>query len=42
MRDAYRTRVTHFMNKFKKRGFIDYEGAGLTVNNGLLSVVLND
>jgi hypothetical protein len=37
-----RTRVSHFMTKFKKLGFIDYEGVGLTVNNGLLSVVLND
>ena len=37
-----RARVSHFMNKFKKLGFIDHEGAGLTVNNGLLSVVLND
>ena len=36
------SRVSHFMNKFKQLGFIDYEGAGLTVNNGLLSVVLND
>ena len=37
-----RARVSHFMNKFKKLGFIDHEDAGLTVNNGLLSVVLND
>jgi CRP-like cAMP-binding protein len=37
-----RSRISHFMNKFKKLGFIEYEGAGLAVNNGLLSVVLND
>ena len=37
-----RSRVSHFMNKFKKLGFIDYEGVRLAVNNGLLSVVLND
>jgi len=37
-----RARVSHFMSKFKKLGFLEYEGAGLTVNNGLLSVVLND
>jgi len=37
-----RARISHFMNKFKKLGFIDHEDAGLTVNNGLLSVVLND
>jgi len=37
-----RSRISHFMIKFKKLGFLAYEGAGLTVNNGLLSVVLND
>jgi len=38
-----RSRVSHFMNKFKKLGFIDYTNSGdLTVNNGLLSVVLHD
>jgi CRP/FNR family transcriptional regulator, cyclic AMP receptor protein len=39
-----RSRVSHFMNKFKKLGFVDYDGAsgGLTVHSGLLSVILND
>jgi CRP/FNR family transcriptional regulator, cyclic AMP receptor protein len=38
-----RSRVSHFMNKFRKLGFIDYsDGNGLTVNSGLLSVVLHD
>ena len=36
-----RSRVSHFMNKFKKLGFIDYNG-GLTVNSGLLSIILHD
>jgi CRP-like cAMP-binding protein len=36
-----RSRVNFFMNKFKKMGFIDYEG-GLHVNDSLLSVVLHD
>jgi len=36
-----RSRVSHFMNKFKKLGFIYYNG-GLTVHRGLLSVVLHD
>jgi len=36
-----RSRVSHFMTKFKKLGFIDYAN-GLTVHSGLLSVVLND
>jgi hypothetical protein len=31
------------MNKFRTLGFIDYEGSGaLTVNSGLLSVILRD
>jgi CRP-like cAMP-binding protein len=38
-----RSRVSHFMNKFRSLGFIDYEGSGaLTVNSGLLGVVLHD
>jgi len=38
-----RSRVSHFMNKFRTMGFINYAGSGaLTVNSGLLSVVLSD
>ena len=36
-----RSRVNFFMNKFRKLGFIDYNG-GLKVDNSLLSVVLRD
>jgi CRP-like cAMP-binding protein len=36
-----RSRVSHFMNKFRKMGFIDYNGH-LEVHSSLLSVVLND
>jgi CRP-like cAMP-binding protein len=36
-----RSRVNLFMNKFKKLGFIKYNG-GLEVNSSLLSVVLHD
>jgi CRP/FNR family transcriptional regulator, cyclic AMP receptor protein len=36
-----RSRVNLFMNKFKKLGFIKYNG-GLQVNSSLLSVVLHD
>jgi CRP/FNR family cyclic AMP-dependent transcriptional regulator len=36
-----RSRVNLFMNKFRKLGFIDYNG-GLKINNSLLSVVLRD
>jgi CRP-like cAMP-binding protein len=37
-----RSRVSHFMNKFRKLGFVDYNSGGLTVHSGLLSVVLYD
>jgi len=38
-----RSRISHFMNKFRKLGFIEYEnGSGLTVQRGLLSIVLQD
>ena len=36
-----RSRVNFFMNKFRKLGFIEYNG-GLTINPSLLSVVLHD
>jgi CRP-like cAMP-binding protein len=38
-----RSRINHFMNKFRKLGFIAYNhDDGLTVHRGLLSVVRND
>jgi CRP/FNR family cyclic AMP-dependent transcriptional regulator len=40
-----RARVNFFMNKFKKLGFIEYDGdldAGVQVNSSLLSVVLHN
>ena len=38
-----RSRVNFFLNKFKKLGFIDYDGeTPLKINNSLLSVVLHD
>jgi CRP/FNR family transcriptional regulator, cyclic AMP receptor protein len=36
-----RSRVSFFMNKFRKLGFIEYNGK-LKINNSLLSVVLYD
>jgi CRP/FNR family cyclic AMP-dependent transcriptional regulator len=36
-----RSRVSFFMNKFRKLGFIEYNGH-LEVNSSLLSIVLND
>jgi CRP/FNR family cyclic AMP-dependent transcriptional regulator len=38
---ATRSRVSHFMNKFRKLGFIDYNG-GMRVHSSLLNVVLYD
>ena len=38
---ATRSRVNFFMNKFKKLGFIEYNG-GIKVNTALLSIVLHD
>ena len=38
-----RSRVNFFLNKFKKLGFIEYDGElPLKINNSLLSVVLHD
>jgi CRP/FNR family transcriptional regulator, cyclic AMP receptor protein len=38
-----RLQVSHLMNRFRKLGFINYSGnGGLTVQAGLLSVVLHD
>jgi CRP-like cAMP-binding protein len=36
-----RSRVNFFLNKFKKLGFIEYNGE-LKINSSLLSVVLHD
>jgi CRP-like cAMP-binding protein len=38
-----RSRVNFFLNKFKRLGFIDYDGeVPLTINHSLLSVVLHE
>jgi len=37
-----RSRISHFMNKFRKLGFIDYNSGEMVVHKGLLSVVLQD
>ena len=36
-----RSRVSHFMNKFRRLGFIDYNG-GMRVHSSLLNIVLYD
>ncbi|MGA7969699.1 MAG: Crp/Fnr family transcriptional regulator [Terriglobales bacterium] len=37
-----RSRVSFFMNRFRKLGFLDYGGSGLRVHSSLLNVVLHD
>jgi CRP/FNR family transcriptional regulator, cyclic AMP receptor protein len=37
-----RSRVNFFLNKFRKLGFIDYDGEGLTINPSLLTVVVHE
>lgn len=37
-----RSRVSFFMNRFRKLGFLDYGESGLQVHSSLLSVVLHD
>ena len=36
-----RSRVSFFMNRFRKRGFIEYNGV-LSVHTSLLNVILHD
>jgi CRP/FNR family transcriptional regulator, cyclic AMP receptor protein len=36
-----RSRVNFFMNKFRKLGFIDYNG-GMEIHSSLLNVILHD
>jgi CRP-like cAMP-binding protein len=37
-----RSRVSYFMNRFRRLGFIHYNGAGLQVHSALLTVLLRD
>jgi CRP/FNR family cyclic AMP-dependent transcriptional regulator len=38
-----RSRLSFFMNKFRKMGFIEYRGSGdLQVHSSLLNIVLHD
>jgi len=37
-----RSRVSFFMNRFRKLGFVDYGGNGLQVHSSLLNIVLHD
>jgi CRP/FNR family transcriptional regulator, cyclic AMP receptor protein len=37
-----RSRVSFFMNRFRRSGFVDYGGSGLQVHSSLMNVVLRD
>src|ERR1700674_1479340 len=37
-----RARVSHFMNNFRRLGFVDYDDSGLQVHSSLLNIVLHD
>jgi CRP-like cAMP-binding protein len=37
-----RSRVSFFMNRFRKLGFVDYGDSGLKVHSSLLNIVLHD
>ena len=37
-----RSRVSFFMNRFRKLGFVDYGESGMQVHSSLLNIVLND
>ena len=37
-----RSRVSFFMNRFRKLGFVEYNGSGMLVHSSLLNVVLHD
>jgi CRP/FNR family transcriptional regulator, cyclic AMP receptor protein len=37
-----RSRVSFFMNRFRKLGFVDYDSKGLHVHSSLLNIVLHD
>jgi len=37
-----RSRVSFFMNRFRKLGFIHYNGGGFQVHSSLLNIVLHD
>jgi CRP/FNR family transcriptional regulator, cyclic AMP receptor protein len=36
-----RSRVSFFMNRFRKLGFVEYDGSGMQVHSSLLNVVLH-
>jgi CRP-like cAMP-binding protein len=37
-----RSRINHFMNKFRKLGFIEYDSGQLKVHSSLLNVIVHD
>jgi hypothetical protein len=39
---ATRSRVSYFMNRFRKLGYVDYNDGGIRVHKSLLNAVLHD
>ena len=37
-----RSRVSFFLNRFRSLGYIDYNNAGMVINNSLVNIVLHD
>ena len=37
-----RSRVSFFLNRFRKLGFLDYNGGGMHVHSSLINIVLHD
>jgi hypothetical protein len=42
MVDTTRSRISFFMNRFRKLEFVEYNGGGMQVPSSLLNVVLHD
>ena len=42
MTGTTRSRVSFFLNKFRRLGFIEYSGVGMNVHTSLLNVILHD
>jgi CRP/FNR family transcriptional regulator, cyclic AMP receptor protein len=42
MAGTTRSRVSFFMNRFRKLGFVEYDETGTQVHSSLLNVVLHD
>jgi CRP-like cAMP-binding protein len=37
-----RSRVSFFLNRFRSRGYINYDSGGMVINSSLVNIVLQD